>query len=535
MEKEFQQFLENYLARVKPLAKELFLIQWQYDTTGDESLAEKKKKLEAEYVKIFADPEKFAQLKTFARSKKIVSPMLKRQLKILLNVFRFHQGDRDYLEQIVKVESEINSIYNHFRGQVEGKSLNNNEIKHILQHETDSARRRKAWEASKQVGAQTVDKILEVVSLRNQSAHKAGYADYYALSLACKEMDEQELFDVLDYLREISDEPFREAKNKLDADLAKKFRITPAEMRPWHYGDPFFQELPPYGQIDTEKYYTKTDIQGLIKKTYQSIGMDIDDLLQRSDLYPKEGKCQHAYCSMIDRENKDIRVLANIDQTEYWTSTMLHEFGHAVYDKYIGGTLPHILKTPAHTLSTEAIAMMMEALIKDPGWMTEMVGAPVSEIESISKELHEQDYVGQMVFLRWALVMIHFERDLYRNPGQDLNKLWWDYVEKFQYVTRPEGRNAPDWAAKIHLALVPVYYQNYLYGQMVASQLLTFIQRFVGNGQLYNNPILGPYLTERYFRLGSQLDWNSTLARATGEPLNPHYYIIESLGIPVDF
>ena len=67
--------------------------------------------------------------------------------------------------------------------------------------------------------------------------------------------------------------------------------------------------------------------------------------------------------------------------------------------------------------------------------------------------------------------MTNFERGLYADPDADLDTLWWDLVERYQLVHRPDGRHAPDWAAKIHLAAAPVYYQNYLYGELFASQL----------------------------------------------------------------
>ena len=38
-------------------------------------------------------------------------------------------------------------------------------------------------------------------------------------------------------------------------------------------------------------------------------------------------------------------------------------------------------------------------------------------------------------------------------------------------LRRQVARPAPDWAAKIHLTVAPVYYQNYLYGELFASQL----------------------------------------------------------------
>ena len=77
----------------------------------------------------------------------------------------------------------------------------------------------------------------------------------------------------------------------------------------------------------------------------------------------------------------------------------------------------------------------------------------------------------QLIFARWAMVMYNFEKELYANPDQDLNKLWWDTVEEYQLVKRPAGRNAPDWAAKIHFSIAPCYYHNYMLGELLASQL----------------------------------------------------------------
>ena len=532
MEEQLRKFLNAHFATVIPLTKKLYLIHWEYDTTGDEKLAQPKKELEEQYVKIYLDQEKFSQLQAFEASGKIKDPLLVRQLQILLTIFRLHLGDKDHLERMVELDTEISSIYNHFRGTIDGKPHNNNQIKEILQLSSDNLLRRKAWEASKQIGTEVAEKVLELVRLRNKSAQKSGYSDYYVMSLTCKELDEKKMFATLDRLAQLTEQPFREAKEKMDNQLRKKLKIKKGNLRPWHYADPFFQEVPP-GASDLNKFFADKDIEGLTRKTYESIGMTVDDILQRSSLYPKEGKCQHAYCTMIDRDGKDIRVLANISKTEYWTGTMLHEFGHAVYDKYLGDSLPHLLKTPAHTLSTEAIAMMMDALSKNKAWLTEMVGVARPEIDAIHGELMEQERLGHMIFARWGLVMVHFEREMYRNPDQDLNTLWWDYVEKYQLVQRPQGRNAPDWAAKIHLAHSPVYYQNYLYGQMVASQLAHYIGKNIGNGKLFNNPPLGPYLIDKYFKSGSQFDWSRTLEIATAESLNPDYYMRETLGVPI--
>ena len=72
----------------------------------------------------------------------------------------------------------------------------------------------------------------------------------------------------------------------------------------------------------------------------------------------------------------------------------------------------------------------------------------------------------------------------YDNPEQDLNELWWDLVEKYQVLKPPEGRNAPDYASKIHIVSAPCYYHNYMMGEFFASQLHHAIARDVLAGSI---------------------------------------------------
>ena len=103
----------------------------------------------------------------------------------------------------------------------------------------------------------------------------------------------------------------------------------------------------------------------LCREFYAGIGLPIDDVIARSDLYEKPGKSPHAFCTDIDREG-DVRVLANIVPNEYWMGTMLHELGHSVYSsKNIPQTLPYVLRTEAHILTTEGVAMMFERLSQE--------------------------------------------------------------------------------------------------------------------------------------------------------------------------
>ena len=70
-----------------------------------------------------------------------------------------------------------------------------------------------------------------------------------------------------------------------------------------------------------------------------------------------------------------------------------------------------------------------------------------------------------------------------------------------------------------------MYYQNYLLGELMASQLLSYIQREIVDGGVFEGEEVGNYLMEHIFKPGSRWNWNTMLERATGEPLNPEHFI----------
>ena len=208
------------------------------------------------------------------------------------------------------------------------------------------------------------------------------------------------------------------------------------DLRPWHYHDPFFQEAPAIFAADFDSVYAKADILKLCRDFYAGIGLPIDDVIARSDLYEKPGKSPHAFCTDIDRDG-DVRVLANIVPNEYWMGTMLHELGHSVYSsKNIPTSVPYVLRSEAHILTTEGIAMLFERFSKDADWLKAM-GVTVSDPAAFDRAGARMQRAKLLVFSRWCQVMFRFEKALYDHPDQDLNTLWWDLVERYQLVHRP--------------------------------------------------------------------------------------------------
>src|SRR5260370_9049551 len=106
-------------------------------------------------------------------------------------------------------------------------------------------------------------------------------------------------------------------------------------------------------------------------------------------------------------------VLANVVNKNYWMSTLLHEFGHSVYSsKNIPESLPYVLRTEAHILTTEGVAMMFERLSKRRAWLEKMGGKaadPTAFDETAAKTLRDQ----LLIFWRWCQVRTRFEKAMY--------------------------------------------------------------------------------------------------------------------------
>ncbi|MDP4164091.1 MAG: M2 family metallopeptidase, partial [Bacillota bacterium] len=446
----------------------------------------------------------------------------KRQLELFLDSMKENQLPEEMLADMAKRWSELNHLFNTFSPEVDGKKYSANEIRYVLLNSDDQELRKKVWFASKEVGKVVEKGLLELVKKRNEAARALGYENHYEMSFELQELDRKEVFSIFQNLIEQSDETYRSMKQELDERLADKFGISAEDIRPWHYVDPFFQEAPASETTHLDPYFEGKDLLQLTTDTFEEMGIEISDLYEKSDLFPREKKNPTAFCTDMDREG-DVRVLCNLTDSSYWMETNLHEFGHAAYFKYIDANLPFNLRTPSHTLTTESIAMLFGKMGKDPRWLTKFLNVDEETIDELKPELHKYQQLQMLISARWIITFVFFEKELYENPDQDLNKLWWKTVQEIQLVTPPDNTDNPDWAAKIHFTLAPVYYQNYLLGELMAAQLLRHIEASV-SPEFFTKEA-GKLLIESFFQPGALYSWNEKIQRVTGEKLNPMHFV----------
>ena len=525
--------IEAFVGEIAPLRRAHNDALWRAHTTGDPAHQEQSVQLDTRIRGLLSRREPYEQLCRLSASGAITDPLLARQLALLLRDHRANQIDPDQIAAMVSLEKALESRFNRFRATLDGRTVTDNELRRVLRESLDGSLRRRAWEASKQIGDEVLPDLLELVRRRNLAARSLGFDNFYTMMLELDELDEPTLFKLLDDLERGTSASFAAYKRELDEERARAFGVAIEDLRPWHYQDPFFQRagVP----LDLDRHFEGKCLDALAETFFRAMGFDIHELLGRADLFERPGKNQHAFCLSVDR-GSDVRILCNLRSNEYWMGSLLHELGHAVYEQHLDPELPYVLRAPAHLLVTEASAMLFGRLSRNGAWLERYAGANPDEREVRRATLARITRAQLLVQTRWNLVMCHMERALYRDPAQDLDTLWWDLSERFQGLIRPERRNAPDWASKIHFSIAPVYYHNYLLGEMAASHLQSHLLREVlgdpGAWDRYvSSPEVGAFLRERLYRSGRSRDWKATLRHATGSDLSPAAFVDELAGL----
>jgi peptidyl-dipeptidase A len=518
----FESFITEFTPLVARKSTQLNKALWILETTGSTDAADLKADLDTELRLLFNDPAVYQKLLVWDQDPRVADPLLKRQLNVLIRAFKQNQIPRALLEEMAQKEAALSMSYAMFRPELDGKKVTENEIRDILKKEKSPQKREAAWEASKKIGEALAPQILALVALRNEAAASLGYPDYFQMQLDLQEVDAAWLLKTLDDLAQKSDRAYERLVKEIESVQAAEFGVSASRLGPWAWSDPFCQEDPLHTE-ELDQLVAGVDISKASADFYQGIGIDVNPILTRSDMFERPGKNQHAFCINVDRQG-DVRTLNNVKGSMKWLETVLHELGHAIYELGYDPSLPWLLREPPHMIPTEAMALFAGRQAYRSGSLGRLVGPSK---EALRKQADLSLRRRQLIFSRWVLVMTAFESELYREPSQDLNALWWRLVEKYQKIRSPSHRQGKwDWAAKYHIGLAPVYYFSYLLGEMFASSIQETLVKEAGSADLSSEKA-GSFLNEKLFRPGNSMSWSELIAHVTGKPLSSEAWIRE--------
>lgn len=527
VENALRDLLEDLDKRLAPLRDKKEITTWQASMQATPESFSVVKEAELTYRSALHDRELFDQLTKYLEDPGVQDHQLRRWAQRIRYEIAPNLIPVENLELILEKEKAIQAEVKAFRAELDGETVTMNQINEILRSSDDVDLRRRAWEASKEVGPPLVERMVELAKMRNVAARSIGFPDYYRMNLELQELDEAHLFSALGTFTYRSEDAFRRMKATLDRMLADKFNIDAIDLAPWHYADPFFQEVPPIFKHNADDIFQGREVLNWVADYFKGIGLPLEKLLETGDFFDRAEKDPNSLCLNLDRK-QDIRVLLNLKDNSHWAGMALHEFGKALYHKHISTDLPHSLRIPAHPSTGEAVALFFHRLAMNMEWLIEMFGLPGAQIRDLEQPLQELERMQMAISGRWIMVMIHFERGFYRDPDQDQHNRWWDLVERFQLLRRPDGRKGADWLAKPDVTLNPAYYHNYMLGQWQASMLREAASRDLElstGASWVGDERIGEWFREKIFKHGGLWQMNELLNTVTGSVPRPNDFI----------
>jgi len=432
---------------------------------------------------------------------------LAKQIKDLVKAFYDEIESGEELKALRDKENEIANKYNSYVMKIDGKPVSKSEIMKILETETDVEIRKKAYEANVKAGDLIASDLVELVKMRNDYAKLKGYDNYFDYMVDNDyDINPDELSKLLEGVYSKVNQKCLEFIEKRKNELAQSFDISKDNLKDYHYG--LLPEETPEGKVNT-CLETKEQIVEIARKVYNRMGYDIDNMGITLDLFPRKNKNTHGFAFCI-KPGKDARILANLTNNSRSLDTILHELGHCVYDIGIDPNLPFIEQDCSSPVMTEAIAMMMGDLVKSEDILSDVV--PQQDLKLFMDELKEDD----AKFVTRSLEIIDFERQMYKNPTQDLKLLWQKMKKKYLYRENAELNN--EWATIPHYLSHPGYYQNYFRAALLKAQIYSAMQKELGD--ISKNVKTAEFLKEKLFKFGSSVLEEDVIKHLTGKPLS---------------
>ncbi len=487
---------------------EMCCADWDFYINSTQENMEKMTKAQDNHSNLFKDENFYNEFKKIDKNN--LNPHQQKQLKNILKDFEEELNTGDDLKQLRNKENEIAQKYNSYVLKIDDKEVSRVDIQKILQTETNPEIRKKAYEANIKAADLIAEDLKEFAKMRNAFALKKGFSNYFEYKLAEDyEVDLNDLSDLLEEVYSKSKDVIKTIIEDKQNELKNFFGVN--ELKSYHYG--LLLDNDPAKKVN-ECFRDKEQIVEISKNTYQNMGYDVDKLLEEGkltlDLFPRKGKNTHGFCFDIDA-GKDARILANLTNNTHSLDTLNHEMGHCVYALGISRGLPFIDRK-TYPAMTEAVAMMMGDLQKRENILKNIVP------EDILEEFKQTFRKDEANFIAHSQVIINFEKEMYKNPEQDLKQLWHDL--KVKYQLRDENEE-PDngWASIPHYLSHPAYYQNYFRATLIKAQIYNHL------GNLTDNPNTSSYLEKNLFQYGTSMEENELIERLTGKKLSADDFV----------
>lgn len=375
--------------------------------------------------------------------------------------------------------------------RVAGTRSDLGQIKNILRTSPDAKLRENAWRGKIALSKTLAPKLLQLINLRNQLAKNLGYENYAEFSLQLEGLSLTQVKNMLTKLTRASDPIYHKILG------AGQEKLSLSKIAPWD----LMYLLESMGEIDPD-LFPKAKIIPTLKEWGQNHGANLADLgieLVFTDI-PYNGLC----CYITPG---DIRILANPANGHTYFNTLFHELGHALHGAY-NDQKYFIFRRDSGILG-EGMAELIGYITRNPSWLASM-----GFDQESSLEMQKRLIAPWFHYLRERTSNALAEYQIYENPNADPDQILTLTERDILGVTIEA---TPRWAADSWYINYPIYWQNYVLADLIASQIhQTLDARY---GGLHGHPEALAEIRKFYYAPGATIDWQEKILQHTGSAL----------------
>ncbi len=440
-------------------------------------------------------------------------PLVQRWLGLLAREFEMFQIGLDARihwafarRDARRLQGDLRAAYLRAKVLVDGRRMGPAELDWLLQNEPDRARRKALWLAKRGLAEQMAPILVRLFQLRNHIARLLGYRDFFAYQLHRKDLDEAWLLSLLDQTE----------RGTRDLQFAFSDALRSAGLLDAYPWDILYVDrrvlLPPAGRFPEAQAAERLHafVRSLGFNPTRALPITINAVPTESGGYELPvgpSRQAHVLVGSVQGYRAEHGYL--------FYHILFHEFGHALYQVHQSRALPFTLRTGAPPAFNEGMAELLEGFVDLPEWQRRYTAMPDAEIRRYERLVRLDE--GLLV-VRFYIAHILFEKALYKDPTQDLTRLYWNLVTRLEFLRAPEEL-WPKWATDIYLISDPVDV-DHLVGEFVHYQVLEALRdRFHDN--LVGNPGVAAFLIRNLYEPGGSIGWQELITRVTGKPLDP--------------
>jgi oligoendopeptidase F len=419
-------------------------------------------------------------------------PLLARRVNLALRRLRWAEIESQ--QQVYELRNRIDQAVINYRPRTDGVAISRVERSEILRRHPDRNHRRDAWLAMGPLVDRIGDGVRQLMCRRQALAREQGYDGFAAWALDSFGLNHPWIEGFFGELRRRTDGPYR-------AWLAEKAENLALQdgLRPWDLAFAAEQEI-----SLPETAFSRCKALPAALEVADGLGLG----KAAAGVRVVQADIPYAALCYPVRPPDDVRVLINPRDGRSHYDVVFHELGHALHWRCVRAVSP-ILRLEAPPFN-ESMACLWERFVSESDWLMGNNDITCQQVAG-----YRQGWAKRLIYrLRLRIAQATFEYRAYQAPEADLAALYRDVFSEHMGV--PYDR-IPGWAHDPFWTSHPVYWQNYVIGEAVASQTLAALRRQFG--RLIGEPSVGVWLTQFYYGPGAALPWTEKVSVATGSPL----------------